>query len=67
MHRLIALDHFYPAIRKGHESARRDQGFYCLFVAIEWITEFARDTGWIVMMPPLIAAPFARRRRLRPA
>jgi len=65
IHRLIALDGFNPPVRKGHESAHSDQGFHCLFVAIEWITESAAQSqadpklcatacrGNIARIPPL--------------
>src|SRR5262249_46248203 len=68
MHRLVALDRFNPAVRKRHECARGDQGFYCLFVAIERITEFPQDTGADVLDrhgTPL-KAPLLRPEELRP-
>jgi hypothetical protein len=42
-HGFMALDRLKAPVRKRHKSARCDQGFHDLFVAIERIAKLAKD------------------------
>jgi hypothetical protein len=42
IYRLVTLDRIKASVRKRYESGNGDQGLDHLFIAIEWVAEFAR-------------------------